>query len=75
MSKTVGARIRQAREAKGWTQRALAEAIGKSLQTVWRYEHGEQSIPLSVLERVAHQLGVTVASLHCDPPASTGTEG
>ncbi len=36
-----GAQIRTAREARGWTQLQLAEAIGVAFETVCRWEQGK----------------------------------
>jgi transcriptional regulator with XRE-family HTH domain len=37
---TLGERIRAAREAKGWSQVALAARLGLTITTISRWEHG-----------------------------------
>ncbi len=39
-TKMTGAQIRAAREARGWTQLQLAQAIGVAFETVCRWEQG-----------------------------------
>lgn len=52
-------RLRELREAKGWTQRDLAEAAHVRIATVSRLEnHIPASIDLEVLDRLARALGV-----------------
>jgi len=47
------------RDAKGWTQRELAEAANVRIATVSRIEnHMPQTIDLAVLDRLATALGV-----------------
>lgn len=61
--KSVGARIRAVRKAKGWKQHHLAEALQVSTQTVNRYENGERNIYADKLIEIADALGVPVAAL------------
>lgn len=42
---SLGAAIRQAREAKGLTQPELSERLGVRTETVWRWEHNH-TLPL-----------------------------
>lgn len=55
--------IREARDAKGWTQQELAERIGVTQQAIQRYETGARDIRASVLIRLSKALGVRVAYL------------
>lgn len=55
----LGERIRQAREAKGWSQDALADELGTKQATVARWETG--SFPKRIgLPRIAEALGKPV---------------
>jgi transcriptional regulator with XRE-family HTH domain len=58
MDKERGARLKQAREAKGWTTADLARATGVNYQTVWNHEQGE-GIAQRVLHKYADALQVT----------------
>lgn len=40
-----GAELREARQELGWTQSALASALGTSLRAVKYYEAGQRAIP------------------------------
>ena len=40
-----GAELREARQELGWTQSALASALGTSLRAVKYYESGQRAIP------------------------------
>jgi transcriptional regulator with XRE-family HTH domain len=62
-ARAVGHRLRQLREARGWTQEQLAEkaAIGRS--QICRYENG-RFLPNAIsLVRLADELGVTTDEL------------
>ena len=64
----VGERIRQLRLRRGISQSQLAEAIGETKQTLYKYEHGiVTNIPLQKLEAIARELD-------CPPTALTGWE-
>lgn len=57
-------RIRELREAKGWTQGELAERARVTRATVNRLENARpRSIDLEVLERLADALSVNAAVL------------
>lgn len=56
-------RIREARQAKQWTQRRLADEIGTTPQTVQRYESGERDIRGNTLITIAKALDVSIGYL------------
>jgi len=57
-------RLRELREAKGWSQRDLARRAGVRAATVNSLElRAPQKVDLSVLERLADALGVDAALL------------
>ena len=60
---TVGERIRQVREAKGWTQEKLAADARISKGFLSDVENHGKNISLDVLLRVANALGASVAYL------------
>lgn len=51
-----GARLRELRRERGWTQRQLAEAMRWTDKTVRRYEHGERRPTADVIMRLARHL-------------------
>jgi putative transcriptional regulator len=55
--------LRQHRQAKGWTQQALAEKAGLTREYVNYLEHGKYDPTLGVLVRLAKALGTTVGGL------------
>lgn len=55
----VGRGLRDARRARGWSQRELAEHAGVSRPTVARIEAG-QRVRVDSLERVAGALGLSL---------------
>jgi putative transcriptional regulator len=64
MAAAVTVRIRELREAQGWTQRELAERAGVTRATVNRLENGRpRSIDFDVLEKLANALAVNAAML------------
>lgn len=63
---TVGENIRKLRKSKGLSQTRLAEMIGETKQTVWKYESGTvTNIPLTKVEALS-------AALSCEPAQLLG---
>ena len=60
---TLGARIRELREAAGLSQSALAEAAQVGQSHLSRIEKDEREPSLSIAARLAKALGVTLDSL------------
>ena len=56
-------RIAEAREARGWTQEQLAQAIGTTQQTVQRWESGQVDPQVSKVEAISKALGITMSFL------------
>lgn len=56
-------RITKRREKLGWSKRTLAEKAGISYGYLWRLEAARQDPTLTVLEKLAKALKVTVAEL------------
>lgn len=54
---SIGEAIRNAREAKGWTQVRLAEQVGAAPETICRWEMGHLSISRRSLIAVEALLG------------------
>ncbi len=64
ISKEVGDRIKQAREARDWSTMELAQEMGlASATTIQRYERGERTPSLKTLFALARVLGVDVVDL------------
>jgi len=56
-------RVRELREARGWTQRELAERLGFSTSAVCGLENPSRSLRLPTLRKVSKALGVAVRDL------------
>lgn len=68
---SVGASLKRARLAAGWSQRELAQRAGVHQPQIARIERGEDT-QVSLLARVAQPLGVTPGLVHpaaLEPPA------
>ncbi len=64
----IGENIRNLRISKGMSQAALAEKIGETRQTLWKYESGTvTNIPVVKIEALAE-------ALSCDPSELLGWE-
>lgn len=63
MLSTIGERIHEKRVAAGMSADELAEKIGKNRATIYRYENGEVDIPISVIEKLAVELNVSITYL------------
>jgi transcriptional regulator with XRE-family HTH domain len=73
----IGRRIREVREAKGWTQQQLGESANLDPATLSRIESGRRNITLSTLADLMAGLGTSTrnffaAPLFDDLPASGG---
>jgi transcriptional regulator with XRE-family HTH domain len=55
-----GRRVRALRKAKGLSQEALADAIGRSVDTVSNVERGVLATRLATAQAIAEALGVTL---------------
>lgn len=61
---TIGRRIKERRKELGLSAGDLAQRIGKSKATVFRYENGEiEKLPIDVAKPIAEALGITLATL------------
>ena len=54
-------RIKEAREARGWTQERLASEINTTQQTVQRWESGQTDPKSSTIKDISKALGITVS--------------
>lgn len=59
----VGRKLRNLRQRRGLTQRALADACGLSANAIGLIERGESSPSVSTLHRLAQALGVSLPEL------------
>ena len=58
-------RVRELREARGYSQEFLSKLSGVSLRTIGRLERGEATKP-ETMERIARVLEVSVQELYDD---------
>ena len=63
MPDNFGNRLKQLRKSKGLNQTQLAEKIGVSLLTVFRWEKGERTPRIEEVKALAKALGVSEAEL------------
>jgi transcriptional regulator with XRE-family HTH domain len=63
LARVIAARVRQLREARGWSQEQLASETGLSKDGVSRIERGDRTPRLETLERVAIAVGYPLARL------------
>ncbi|MEE7505135.1 helix-turn-helix transcriptional regulator [Methylobacterium mesophilicum] len=64
----IGAQMRRARIARGFSQEQLAESAGIHRNYVGLIERGERNVKLSVVVDVAEALDITLAQLFADVP-------
>ena len=65
---TIGTRIREARKARGLTQKALGELAGIAEPTIRKYESDRLHPKLETLEKLAAPLNVTAGYLRDGKP-------
>ena len=58
-----GQHLRQLREARGWSQQALADVADVSKPTIYRIETARYSVTLDVLVSLAQALEISLAEL------------
>ena len=67
LSSALGARVRQGRQARGWTLDQLAEAAGVSRRMLVTVEQGASNPSMATLLRISGALGVGLPAL-VEPP-------
>src|SRR5436189_964561 len=75
VSKDLGARLRHAREQKGFTVRGLARYVGVSPSLVSQIERGRVMPSVGTLYTIANELGLVVDDLFSGAPAKTRGSG
>jgi ribosome-binding protein aMBF1 (putative translation factor) len=63
LKRAIAVRVRAAREAKGWSQEALAAEIARSTETVSNVERAKFMPGIDVLREIARALGVPLIYL------------
>lgn len=58
LKKQAGQLIREARRAKGFTQKEIGEKMGITEASFNRYENGTANLSLETVQKVAESLGV-----------------
>jgi transcriptional regulator with XRE-family HTH domain len=66
----LGQRIRDHREAKGYTIESFAYALGFSWITISRYERGKSTPDLERLHKIADLLGISIGALVTEDEAT-----
>lgn len=61
--KTLGARVRELRKKKGWSQEELAERCGRHWTYIGGLERGERNATVQVLSDIAEALGTPMRDL------------
>lgn len=65
-AKLLGLRIKDLREARGWTQRECAAYLGFHHTYLAQLETGSKNMTLSTLEKIAYGFGITLGDLFRD---------
>lgn len=76
MERYLGAKIKELRQSRNWTQAYLAERLNKSVSTVSGYESDAQPVPTDVLISIAELFGISLdALLGLERPTGVSTQG
>ena len=62
MERYLGAKIKELRQSRNWTQAYLAERLNKSVSTVSGYESDAHPVPTDVLISIAELFGISLVS-------------
>jgi transcriptional regulator with XRE-family HTH domain len=68
IGRQVGKKLRELREARGFTQAQLAGLLGKSVETISNFERGKVVTSLLTLDQLAGHFGVAVGVFFSDAP-------
>ena len=63
VQKALGARIRELRVKKGWSQEEFADLCGIHRSHMGEIERGETNLTLSTMLVITHKLSVSISSL------------
>jgi transcriptional regulator with XRE-family HTH domain len=63
VQKALGARIRELRSKKGWSQEEFADLCGIHRSHMGEIERGETNLTLSTMLVISHKLNVSISSL------------
>lgn len=58
---TVGQKIKELREARGWTQLELSLQADKAQSAIWTFESGKYYPKLPDLQRICDAFGMTIS--------------
>ena len=76
MGHYLGAKIKELRQGRNWTQSYLAARLNKSVSTVSGYESDAHPIPTDVLISIAELFGVSLdVLLDLEKPTCVSTQG
>ena len=71
---TIGERIKQARKAKGISQKELGAILGCKQPNLAQYENGKRNMNVNSLLKIAEALHVPASSLIDEPKPTTSTD-
>lgn len=76
MERYLGAKIKELRQERNWTQAYLAERLNKAVSTVSGYESDAHPIPMDVLISMAELFGISLdAMLDIEKPECVSVHG
>lgn len=76
MERYLGAKIKELRQSRNWTQAYLAERLNKSVSTGSGYESDAHPVPTDVLISIAELFGISLdALLGLEKPTGVSTQG
>jgi transcriptional regulator with XRE-family HTH domain len=65
--KRVGRNVKRLRQARGWSQAALAELVGNNEKHIGQIERGQVNAGINTLAALAYRFGVNVTELFAEP--------
>lgn len=68
----MGKAIQKGRQAKGWTQKELAQKINEKPQIVNEYESGKAVPASQITNKIQRALGVYITGKKCGEPLNGG---
>lgn len=61
-------RLRELREAQGWSMQTLGEKVGKDASYIYKLEHHKQAMPVTMMAKLAAVLDVPIAEILAPVP-------
>jgi len=75
LARSFGRRVRELREARGWSQSRMGAEVGLQRTYINSVENGGRNVTLATIGRIADAFGLSIESLFAGVSADTAEDG